>query len=184
MLSPLWPAPPEATLAYIVWYFFPAMLLNLVLYLAAGVFGEKAQLPLDLGYSSRRERWVGDGRGFSSFLWGLGVVAFCAVFQGREGEMISLVAGAQMGMIALSVIKRQRGLPRGTPFRPWEHLDFVLGAVLFQLSEGRMPVGLAVAGLLVCGLVHWLLGGAIKSVVRLVVGVRKVGSRGDKNLER
>ncbi len=181
-MTPLWPEPQGGMLLFLVWHFFPAMLLNLVLYLGVLYFGQPSLLPLDLRFRSGRERWVGDGRGFSSFLWGLGVIGFCALVQGRGDDLVSVVAGAQMGMIALSLVKRRLGLPRGTAFRPWEHVDFALGAMLFGVAEGRLSIGAGVLGVLLCGGIHWGLGGAIKVGVGWLLSRRKVGASRDQNL--
>ena len=154
-----------AWLLEIVWYFFPAMLLNLVLYLVPFLFSAKSMLPLDMRLQTDGRRVVGDGRGWSGLPWVFLVAAACSWWQGRGGETLVLTAGTQFGMIVLSLVKRQLGMPRGTPFQPWEHIDFVLGAVLFQALSGGLSPGFAVASVLVCGFVHWSVGGAIKVVL-------------------
>lgn len=138
------------------------MLLNVVLYLSSVVFGSRSVLPLDLGHSSARGRWIGDGRGYTSLPWTLAVSGLCAWLQGRGTEVLALTAGAQAGMVVLSIIKRRCGLPQGAPFPPWDHLDFILGASLLCLFYQGISWQLVVGGLVLCGPLHWLLGGAIK----------------------
>lgn len=147
------------------WYFFPAMLLNLTLYLSGLWFGQDSLLPIDLRQELSGRRLIGDGRGLSGLPWCLLVAAFCSWAQGRGVETLVQVTGAQVGMIGSSVVKRRLGIPRGKPTRPWDHIDFILGAVVFQAVSGDLSLGLALGGLILCGLTHWLVGGVIKSAL-------------------
>ena len=152
-------------LGYVLWYFAPAMLFNLLVYFHGRWFGQACILPFDLRAEIGGQRIMGDGRGYTGFAWMLVSAAFCSLLQGRGPETLILAAGAQFGTLMLSLIKRRLGLPRGAAWRPWEHLDFIAGAILFQALSGDMTLPLALSGLALCGIVHWLIGGAIKSVL-------------------
>jgi CDP-2,3-bis-(O-geranylgeranyl)-sn-glycerol synthase len=147
------------------WYFLPAMVVNLVLYLTGLWFGQASILPLDLRLEVGGRRLVGDGRGLTSLAWAPVLAALCAWAQGRGTETLTLALGSHFGMIATSVVKRRLGLPRGAPWHPWDHVDFVLGAVVFQACSGGLDWRLAGGGLLVCGLTHCCVGNAIKSIL-------------------
>ena len=152
-------------MALILWHFAPAMLFNLLVYLHGWWFGQDSILPFDLRFECHGRRILGDGRGFTGLTCVILSAAACSLVQGRGGETLVLAAGAQFGTVLLSLFKRRLGLERGAPWRPWEHLDFILGAVLFQALAGGVSLTLALGGVLLCGLVHWIVGGAIKSVL-------------------
>ncbi len=141
------------------------MLFNLLVYLAGWWFGPKALLPLDLRNRRGERRLVGDGRGYTGLAWMLLAAVACSAVQGRGLETLVLACGAQLGTVSLSLLKRARGLAHGAAFRPWDHLDFILGAVLLQALSGGLPWRTALLGLPLCGAVHWIAGGAIKALL-------------------
>ncbi len=148
---------------FVAWYFAPAMLFNLLAYLSGWWFGPRALLPLDLRAKLHHRRIIGDGRGYTGFAWLLLSAILCSIFQERGNETLVLAIGAQLGTISMSLIKRRLGHAHGAAFRPWEHIDFILGAVVLQAFSGGIDLYLALSGILLCGSLHWLAGGLIKA---------------------
>ena len=139
------------------WFFYlPAALVPLGLYVLWIVFGQSSVLPLDLRSEIGGRRLVGDSRG----LWGLPAAlllgALCAVAQSRGADALILSLGADFGCVVNSFIKRRLGIPRGRPFRPWDHIDFVLGASMFYHWQYGLSWSLFTAGVLVWGAIHCL----------------------------
>lgn len=153
-----------ATPLEIYWYFLPAMLANLFLYLTSRVFGQDSVLPLDLGLKVAGKRPIGDGRGLTSLPRALAAGVLCGALQGRMEEAVLLAIGAQAGMVVNSLVKRARGLPRGANFHPWDNIDFVLGACLFVSFVQPVTWEILIAGSVYCGMAHWILGNFIRSL--------------------
>ncbi len=120
------------------------------------VFGQSSVLPLDLRGKVAGRRLLGDSRG----LWGLPAAlvigALCAIAQGRGVEAVILSLGADFGCVTNSFVKRRLGMPRGKAFRPWDHIDFVLGASLFYHWQYGLPLSLLLSGVLAWGSTHWI----------------------------
>lgn len=120
------------------------------------VFGQSSVLPLDLRGKVAGRRLVGDSRG----LWGLPAAlvigALCAIAQGRGVEAVILSLGADFGCVINSFVKRRLGMPRGKAFRPWDHIDFVLGASLFYHWQYGISPTLLVSGVVCWGATHCL----------------------------
>lgn len=145
-----------------LWYFFPAIVVNLALYAHALTFGPLAHLALDLRRTRGTARWIGDSRGLTSVLITPTLGVLCAAAQGRGEEAVLLAIGAQLGMVANSFVKRRRGLAPGTPSLPWDHLDFVLGAALVASLEHPIPWSTTLWGMVACGWLHRVPGQALR----------------------
>ena len=137
-------------------FYLPAALVPLGLYVLWVVFGQSSVLPLDLRGKIGGRRLVGDSRG----LWGLPAAlllgALCAATQGRGMDALVLSLGADFGCVVNSFVKRRLGIPRGRAFRPWDHIDFVLGASVFYNWQYGLSLSLFAGGVLVWGASHWL----------------------------
>ena len=149
------------------WVFYlPAALVPLGLYLLWIVFGQSSVLPLDLRGRVGQWRLVGDSRG----LWGMPAAlllgALCAASQGRGMDALILSLGADFGCVVNSFIKRRLGIPRGSAFRPWDHIDFVLGASAFYHWQYGLSWSLFAGGVLIWGASHWIGSLLVRGLLR------------------
>jgi hypothetical protein len=149
------------------WLFFlPASLVSVTLYAVWLVFGQAGVLPLDLNRTWRDEPLVGGGRGLTGVVAAGIIAAGCAVLQGRGDDTLVLALGAQFGMVANSFVKRRLSIQRGQDSFPWDHVDFVLGASLaYTLQGGVLTLQRFLCGLLICGFLHWLIGGGLRPLL-------------------
>jgi CDP-2,3-bis-(O-geranylgeranyl)-sn-glycerol synthase len=123
-----------------IWLMLPAYLPNS----AAVVTGGGP--PIDGGRMFRGDRLLGDGKTWRGTAGGILAGAVLATIMNRllpvvEGilavdlfsfplaAMISLPAGALLGDMAASFIKRRSGRERGAPFPGLDQLDFVVGSL-------------------------------------------------------
>lgn len=133
-----------------------AMAANLALYLSSLVGESSMGPPLDRGLSLGGRRLVGDGRRLLGLTVALGAAVPVAAVLGKPWLGLLAAVGVDMGTVVHSAIKRRRGLPRGARHWPWDHVDFVIGALLVYGLHYRLgPVSFMVCTLL-GGLVHAL----------------------------
>lgn len=156
-----------------LWFYLPACVVPLALYLLWVFYGQECVLPLDLGHKNRDQPLIGASRG----LWGLPAAilfgGLCGAAQGRGFEAVVLAVGADFGCIFHSFLKRRAGMPRGSWNPPWDHIDFVLGASLFYALQYGLSLELFLTGTLVCGLTHLMAHRLIRGMLsRHEPGVR------------
>ena len=102
-------------LEQVLLFFLPAMAANLMLFLTGHFYGTSVVVPLDLRGRVGGQRIIGEGRGLTSLPRALAAGMLCGAFQGRLEEAVVLALGAQLGMVANSLLKRrmnQRNLSR------------------------------------------------------------------------
>ncbi|MCA9775516.1 MAG: CDP-archaeol synthase [Candidatus Eremiobacteraeota bacterium] len=149
----------------VLFFFLPAMVANLILFLTGHYYGTSVVVPLDLRGRIAGKRLVGEGRGLTSLPRALAAGMLCGALQGRLEEAVVLSLGAQLGMVANSVIKRRRCIPRGGGHLPWDHIDFVLGASLVYWLHFPMSLALVLSGLVYCGVCHLVVGHLVRAVL-------------------
>ncbi|MHC1577753.1 hypothetical protein B6V00_00715 [ANME-1 cluster archaeon ex4572_4] len=135
--------PPTAeTVLTAVWLMLPAYVTNS----SAAFFGGKT--PLDRGISWGRNRLLGDGKTYEGLLKGFSCGFLVGVAQqqvsGSFGDspwflvsLFCLSAGAMLGDILGSFVKRRVGVKRGAPVPLLDQLDFVAGAWLLLFVFAR-----------------------------------------------
>ncbi|MFB6283341.1 MAG: CDP-2,3-bis-(O-geranylgeranyl)-sn-glycerol synthase [Halobacteria archaeon] len=143
-----------------IWLMLPAYIPNN----AAVIFG--GGTPVDFGRKLMGDRILGDGKTFrgaaGGIIAGFVVAAILNFIQGIQGlgflpafspvAMVSMPAGAILGDMTASFVKRRSGRERGAPFPVVDQLDFVVGAwfltVIFAYGwftrEFTVPVIVAV----------------------------------------
>lgn len=129
------------TIAIALWAMLPAYIPNN----AAVIFG--GGRPIDGGRTLGGSRLLGDGKTWRGAVAGIAAGAVLAVFLNRIVDPVSnaitvslpefsifaillLPAGAILGDIGASFLKRRTGRERGAPFPGVDQLDFVVGALL------------------------------------------------------
>ena len=125
-----------------IWLMLPAYITNL----SAGFF--KGKTPIDLGIHLGKDRLLGDGKTYGGFLKGTLCGVLCAIIQNPffttfgpfplcSVTIFCLTAGAMLGDLLGSFIKRRLGLKRGAPLPIVDQLNFVVGAWLLLLLFAR-----------------------------------------------
>lgn len=132
-----------------------AMAANLALYLASHLGPEALGPPLDGGRSWGGRRLVGDGRRLLGLSTALLAACSVASLLGDVWTGVMAAIGVDLGTVVHSFIKRRRGLSRGELHLPWDHLDYIVGALVAY--SWHQPLGFIT--FLICtalgGAVHW-----------------------------
>jgi CDP-2,3-bis-(O-geranylgeranyl)-sn-glycerol synthase len=133
---------------------------------------------MDLGRGFRGRRIFGDSKTFRGFLGG----ALCgtalgaaqqAFFNKPDGLLLGLLLGfgAMTGDLVKSFFKRQRDIPPGHPWFPFDQLDFLVGGLLFAaVVETPTLIG-AIILLLVTPPLHIL-----SNVIDYRLGLKRIPS--------
>ena len=111
----------------------------------------KWNTPVDFGKSWRGKRLTGDNktwRGIASGTLAAGLTALLIAKLVPEtivndhifitGLLIGF--GALIGDAVESCFKRQRGIKPGTSWRPWDQIDYIIGALVFVLPIAPLPL--------------------------------------------
>ena len=137
------------TLIAALWLMLPAYVANA----SAAFFGGKT--PIDRGRCWGKSRVLGDGKTYEGFFTGV----CCGFLVGLLQQLLAtklpfavpsfghfplvlltlgcLAAGALIGDLLGSFLKRRVGIPRGAPFPVVDQLDFVAGAWLLLIIFAR-----------------------------------------------
>jgi CDP-2,3-bis-(O-geranylgeranyl)-sn-glycerol synthase len=160
-------------IAAAVWLMLPAYITNS----SAAFFGGKT--PIDRGVCWGTSRLLGDGKTYEGLIKGIscgiliGIVQ--TLFASRYRDLpsfgtfpfffvtlVCLSAGAMLGDLLGSFVKRRVGLKRGAPFPLVDQLDFVAGAWLLLFLFARewfiesFSLGILIAVILITPLLHLL----------------------------
>ncbi len=133
-----------------LWYTLPAYLGNMAPVFAKKAFKERFSTPIDLGREFRGKRIAGNHKTYRGFLSAIIISMVMVVFQ-RElyasGNFVSVSVvdytkinyivfgflmgfGAMFGDLSKSIIKRRLDKDPGESWRPYDQIDFVVGAIL------------------------------------------------------
>ena len=107
--------------------------------------------PLDFGYSWRGVRLLGQNKTWRGLLTGIvagtltGAVVQQAYFTDIHSGLFiamaaSMSAGALIGDAVESFFKRQRRIPSGKPWFPFDQTDYIIGGLLFALPFMIIPL--------------------------------------------
>ena len=155
------------TVIVAIWLMLPAYITNA----SAAFFGGKT--PIDSGISWGKNRLLGEGKTYEGLLKGFSCGFLFGIFQHLFSSsfglfpfflitLFCLSAGAMLGDILASFIKRRFGLKRGAPFPLVDQLDFVGGAwlLLFLLARDwfseAFSLDVIVAVIIITPLLHLL----------------------------
>lgn len=138
-------------LAVIFLFFLPAGIAN-----ATPVFANKIPLvnrwktPMDFGYSFHGKRLLGNNKTWRGLLTG-------SVLAGLTGVIIVLVTGSTIPLLSIFILdfimgigalsgdaiesffKRQRGIPSGKSWFPFDQIDYIIGGLLITYPIVRLP---------------------------------------------
>lgn len=138
-------------------FFLPAGIANM-----SPVFANRVPLlnkwktPLDFGKYYKGKRVFGDNKTWRGLIVGSIVAGLFSLLLnslasgfvevpiefhiGRFLFGIWIGLGALLGDAVESFFKRQRGVPSGHSWFPWDQIDYVLGAILFSIVIVREPI--------------------------------------------
>jgi len=168
------------TVIVAIWLMLPAYVTNA----SAAFFGGKT--PIDSGIFWGKNRLLGEGKTYEGFLKGFSCGFLFGIFQqlflNSFGlfpfflvTLFCLSAGAMLGDIVASFIKRRLGLKRGAPLPLVDQLDFVCGAWLLLFLFARdwfieaFSLDVIVAVIIITPLLHLL-----TNYVGFKIGKKKV----------
>jgi len=124
--------------------------------------------PLDGNLLWRSQRLLGDNKTIRGLLSGIIVAALVGFWQGN------LVLGATMGFGALwgdaikSFFKRRFNKKPGSSWKPWDQIDFVIGATLITLPLSPQPITYYFIALVIIGF-----GSYVTSYLGVKTGLKK-----------
>ena len=160
-----------SSLVLAIWLMLPAYVPNNVAVLAGG------GRPIDGGRIWREKRLLGDGKTWRGTAAGIGAGAILALALNAvhataggpfgvdlptfsSAVVLALPAGAMLGDIGASFLKRRTGRERGAAFPGLDQLDFVVGALLLAalvdwtwFSEAFTPLVIVIV-LLITPVLH------------------------------
>lgn len=168
------------TVIVAIWLMLPAYVTNA----SAAFFGGKT--PIDGGIFWGKNRLLGEGKTYEGFLKGFSCGFLFGIFQqlflNSFGlfpfflvTLFCLSAGAMLGDIVASFIKRRLGLKRGAPLPLVDQLDFVGGAWLLLFLFARdwfieaFSLDVIIAVIIITPLLHLL-----TNYVGFKIGKKKV----------
>jgi CDP-2,3-bis-(O-geranylgeranyl)-sn-glycerol synthase len=135
-------------------FFLPAGISNMV-----PVFASKLPVlrnwntPLDFGKTYKGKRIFGKNKTWRGLLFGIvsgTLVAMLVYSTYWHVDLLAVLIGSSMSAGALigdaveSFFKRQRGIPSGKAWFPFDQTDYVIGGLLFTLPFGILPLWLVV----------------------------------------
>ena len=143
------------TILFVIWFFAPAGIANMVPILAAKApLLKKYSYPLDFNKTFRGKRILGDHKTIRGILtgvvFGVGVVLLQQYLYGESetirdivsidyndinpfilGTLLSL--GALLGDATRSFFKRRVGIKPGGTWFPFDQLDYIVGGIVFTM---------------------------------------------------
>jgi CDP-2,3-bis-(O-geranylgeranyl)-sn-glycerol synthase len=109
--------------------------------------------PLDFGKTYKGKRIFGKNKTWRGLLFGIvsgTLVAMLVYSTYWHVDLLAVLIGSSMSAGALigdaveSFFKRQRGIPSGKAWFPFDQTDYVIGGLLFTLPFGILPLWLVV----------------------------------------
>ena len=143
-----------------LWFALPAYVGNMAPVFAKMMFKERFATPVDFSKTVRGRRVSGSHKTYRGILAAIVVSVFIVLIQrhlyGVAGvQSISLVdysdinwvafgmlmgLGAMVGDLAKSVVKRQLDMHPGESWRPYDQIDFLVGALVFTSAVYLPPM--------------------------------------------
>ncbi len=166
-----------------LWFFLPAGIANMAPVIAARLpVLRHWQTPIDLGVTWRGKPLFGKNKTWRGLLFGTLCAGLVALLQfylfmpyvGAAGEAIllglSLGFGALAGDAIASFFKRQRGVPAGKSWIPFDQTDYILGglALAYPVAHGVLTLPLVLTVIVLYGGLHVLV-----SYIGYLLGLKK-----------
>lgn len=139
---------------YALLFFLPAGISNMFPVFTSKIPGLRNwNTPLDFGKSWRGKRIFGKNKTWRGLVSGTVVGTIVATivygtFTDLHSELVlvgaAMSAGALIGDAVESFFKRQRGIPSGNAWFPFDQTDYIIGGLLFTLPFGILPLWLVV----------------------------------------
>jgi CDP-2,3-bis-(O-geranylgeranyl)-sn-glycerol synthase len=156
-----------------LFFFLPAVVYNLSVYLLSTLALNKQIVPLDANLMLRNNRLIGANRGIDGIWIALLSGILVGALQGRTLEGIYLAVGANFGCVVNSFLKRRLGLNEGAPFIPLDNIDFLVGAAILHASNFKTDLVIVANGVFFAGILHFLTNITIRRVLEAKIIKRK-----------
>ena len=172
------------TLITFLWFFLPAAIANMAPVFASRLPGIKHwNSPIDHGKSWRGVRLLGDNKTWRGLLSGaiLGALTAAAQYALYMPYVDSLWRAALLGAVlgfgalvgdsAKSFFKRQRRVPPGKAWIPFDQTDYIFGGLLFAaplIAREFYTIELVIAVIIIYGGLHVLV-----SYIGYLIGLKK-----------
>ncbi len=136
-------------------FFLPAGISNMTPVFSSKIpYVKNWNTPLDFGKSYRGQRVFGKNKTWRGLLSGVvlgtltGYILSQTYFTDYDTVLFTLLAasmsfGALAGDAVESFFKRQRGIPSGKPWFPFDQTDYIIGGLLFTLPVTIVPFWVA-----------------------------------------
>jgi CDP-2,3-bis-(O-geranylgeranyl)-sn-glycerol synthase len=159
------------TLWEVFWFFLPAGAANMAPILATRIpWARNWRTPLDFGRSFRGRRILGDNKTWRGLVVGtlvavgVGLLQYRVIASSSESTGFIIAASAALGFGALagdaffSFLKRQRGIPAGHAWIPFDQIDYILGGLImvYPFIPNELTVGIAIATLFMYTSLHFI----------------------------
>ena len=162
------------TLLEVTWLFLPAFVANMAPPIAARLgWLQRLNRPLDGGAIWHSRRVLGDNKTIRGVAVGIIAGALVGLLQNSlwflptmrnisllsyDNLLTSIITGAWLGFAAMlgdtlaSLLKRQLSIHPGSPWRPWDQLDFIISAILLiswlvPLTAAQLVTTFVIGGL-------------------------------------
>ena len=139
---------------YALLFFLPAGIANMTpIFVSRWPLLKNWRTPLDFGKSYRGKRILGPNKTVRGLVCGViagtatGLLLHDPFFSDESTLGFALLCaaisfGALVGDAAESFFKRQRGIPSGTSWFPFDQTDYIIGGLLFTIPFGILPLWL------------------------------------------
>ena len=154
---------------YAFLFFLPAGIANASPVLAVKIpWLNQFNTPIDFGKSWRGKRLLGNNKTWRGLIFGtlmaMATGILVGYFANPQASDVSrtLLIGGLMGFGALtgdaieSFFKRQRGIPSGSSWFPFDQTDYIIGGLLFVYPITQIPLALMAAILVIYFGLHLL----------------------------
>lgn len=151
-----------------VWYILPAYVANMAPLFAAMAMKDRFAVPLDFNRKLVGRPILGTNKTYRGLIVGILAATVVSCLQTQlyayaSVKSLSLLAydrvncawwgflmgfGALCGDAVKSFIKRRRDIPPGQSWKPFDQIDFLLGALVFTSSVVALPLS-AIVGILI-----------------------------------
>jgi len=154
---------------YAFLFFLPAGIANASPVLANRIpLVRRFNTPIDFGKIWRGKRILGDNKTWRGLIFGTLMAGAASILIGYLADpqateaLRTFYTGIAMGLGALvgdaveSFFKRQRGIPSGKSWFPFDQIDYIIGGLLFVYPIVQIPVVLMLAILVIYFGLHLL----------------------------
>lgn len=154
----------------IIWFFLPAGVANMAA--AISRYLPILNYPVDFNKTINGRLILGAHKTYRGLVFGMIAAVACVYMQRYFYSSLSaysivdytqaniwqfgllIGAGAMIGDLARSFIKRRRGIPPGQPWFPYDQIDWILGAIIFVYWYRAIPIWMILLAPVLAIIIH------------------------------